>query len=105
MKLHQIQLMHGESLIEANLVLDREDAVFSIRERMLAGPIEINEYLLTVIEILVRFRWENEYRDLLENIKLRQIDGLEIGIAKIFPKARESKWVVGDIEGNQILTL
>ena len=75
-----------ESLIEANLVLDRENAAFSIRERMLAGPIEIEEYLLTVIEILVRFRWENEYRDLLENIKLGQIDGLEIGIAKIFLK-------------------
>ena len=29
---------------------------------------------------------ENEYRDLLENIKLGQIDGLEIGIAKIFLK-------------------
>ena len=74
------------SLIEANLVLDREDAVFSIRERMLAGPTEKNEYLLTVIEILVKFRWDNEYRDLLENIELQQIDGIGIGIAKIFLK-------------------
>ncbi len=74
------------ALIEANLVLDREDAAFSIRKKLLDGPIEKKEYLFTVIEILLKFRWEYEYRKLVERIEVHQMGGMEIGIAKIFLK-------------------